>query len=85
MKGWVSIIAASAVLSGGVVAGLAATDAVSAPAAWSDPPARPVAAKAVPAAAEKAGPSCTPAAWPQLPAGCHGQGRPVRVIALTRS
>jgi hypothetical protein len=93
MQGWISIVAVSAVLSAGLVAGRAAADATATPAAppstatWSDPPARsavtaPVAVErrtdARPAAA------CTAQAWAPLPSGCDVRGRPVRVIALTQ-
>lgn len=97
MQGWISIVAVSAVLSAGLVAGRAAADSVeatpSATASWSDPPAKaePKAAAEAKAAGAKVpeakavdGPACTANAWASLPSGCHAQGRAVRVIALTQ-
>ena len=95
MKGLVSMIAASAVLSAGLVAGLAATDAAARPepTVAPAPNAPPVAAPVSPASPAETGtsahetpktaPACTAAAWPYLPAGCAGEGRKVRIIALT--
>lgn len=85
MRGWISIVAVSAVLSAGLVAGRAAADSITtaptATATWSDPPAR-IAPKA--AAKDAAtGPACTANAF-SLASACNGQGRPVRVIALTQ-
>lgn len=99
MQGWISIVAASAVLSAGLVAGRAAADSVAAPVAaasptvgsptatWSDPPARPAMAEPVKAghrADARTAPACTAHAWAPLPSGCDARGRPVRVIALTQ-
>lgn len=98
MQGWMPMIAASAVLSAGLVAGLAAADAASAPTtAWIDPPAKtikvevakpeapkPKAPKVGSPRVETVAPACRAAAWPNQPAGCSAQGRPVRVIALSQ-
>ena len=92
MKSFITIVAASAVLSASLVAGLAATNGASAnvtpaeasvrvpasttPTAWIDPPAR----------SEK---TCRDAAWPYRPALCAGTGeapaRKVRVIPASAS
>jgi len=97
MQGLVSMIAASAVLSAGLVAGLAAADAAAGPkpvrfAAPIEAPAA-VAPKAAPpkgatpeATALKGEPSTTApcaAAWPYRPVACADDGRKVRIIALT--
>ncbi|KQQ19581.1 hypothetical protein ASF53_23920 [Methylobacterium sp. Leaf123] len=89
------MIAVSAVLSAGLVAGLAATDAAAGPkpalsAAPAKFEAREIEAPKV--EAPKAGtlksePSRTvspcAAAWPYQPAACAADGRKVRIIALT--
>ncbi len=87
MRGWISIVAVSAVLSAGLVAGRAAADSITAappgPATWRDPPAKP--ALAAPGKTEAAGgPACTASAWAPLSSGCNAHGRPVRIIALTQ-
>lgn len=83
MQGLVSMIAASAVLSAGLVAGLAATDAAARPKLAMS--AAPIEAPTV--KAPESGPSMTvspcAAAWPYLPAACSADGRKVRIIALT--
>lgn len=92
MQGLVSMIAVSAVLSAGVVAGLAATDAAAGPKpALSAAPVQAPAAIAPKVTAPKAsaltsGTSTTApcaAAWPYQPAACAADGRKVRIIALT--
>lgn len=92
MQGLVSMIAASAVLSAGLVAGLAATDAAAGPKpALSAAPVQAPAAIAPKVTAPKAsaltsGTSTTApcaAAWPYQPAACAADGRKVRIIALT--
>ncbi|BDL39506.1 hypothetical protein MetexDRAFT_2497 [Methylorubrum extorquens DSM 13060] len=92
MQGLVSMIAVSAVLSAGVVAGLAATDAAAGPKpALSAAPIQAPAAMASKVMAPKAlaltsGTSTTApcaSAWPYLPAACAADGRKVRIIALT--
>ncbi|MCP1560288.1 hypothetical protein J2W73_003640 [Methylorubrum extorquens] len=86
------MIAASAVLSAGLVAGLAATDAAAGPKpALSAAPIQAPAAIATKASASKAtalkGETSTTApcaaAWPYQPAACAADGRKVRIIALT--
>ncbi len=89
MQGWISIVAVSAVLSAGLVTGRAAADSVeaapSATATWSEPSARAEPRTVAEAKGGAAiGPACTADAWASLPSVCHAQGRPVRVIALTR-
>jgi hypothetical protein len=92
MQGLVSMIAASAVLSAGLVAALAATDAAAGPKpALSAAPIQAPAAMDPKATAPKAtaltgGTSTTApcaAAWPYQPAACAADGRKVRIIALT--
>ncbi|MCY1641823.1 MULTISPECIES: hypothetical protein [Methylorubrum] len=92
MQGLVSMIAASAVLSAGLVAGLAATDAAAGPKpALSAAPIQAPAAMASKVSAPKAtalkGETSTTApcaaAWPYQPAACAADGRKVRIIALT--
>lgn len=87
MKGLISIVAVSAVLSAGLVAGRAAADSITAAptaaATWSDPPAKPAVAAPVKAEATP-GPTCTAHAWASQPSGCNAQGRSIRVIALTQ-
>ncbi|MCP1536561.1 hypothetical protein [Methylorubrum extorquens] len=92
MQGLVSMIAASAVLSAGLVAGLAATDAAAGPKpALSAAPLQAPAAMAPKVTAPKTsaltgGTSTTApcaAAWPYQPAACAADGRKVRIIALT--
>ena len=92
MQGLVSMIAASAVLSAGLVAGLAATDAAAGPkpalsaAAIHAPAAMASKVTAPKATALTAGTSTTApcaAAWPYQPAACAADGRKVRIIALT--
>ncbi|TFZ60095.1 hypothetical protein E4V01_06140 [Methylorubrum sp. Q1] len=86
------MIAASAVLSAGLVAGLAATDAAAGPKpALSAAPIEAPAAMA-PKVTESEAPAlkgetsttapCA-AAWPYQPAACAADGRKVRIIALT--
>ncbi|ABY30510.1 MAG: hypothetical protein MIN69_09070 [Methylorubrum extorquens] len=86
------MIAASAVLSAGLVAGLAATDAAAGPKpALSAAPIQAPAAMASKVSAPKAtalkGETSTTApcaaAWPYQPAACAADGRKVRIIALT--
>lgn len=94
MQGWISIVAVSAVLSAGLVAGRAAADSVAAPVAvasptatWSDPPARSAVAapaKDEPRTVARTASACTAQAWAPLASGCDAKGRPVRVIALTQ-
>jgi hypothetical protein len=92
MQGLVSMIAASAVLSAGLVAGLAATDAAAGPKpALSAAPIQAPAAMASKVSAPKTsaltGETSTTApcaaAWPYQPAACAADGRKVRIIALT--
>ncbi|MCG5247403.1 hypothetical protein MCX33_15755 [Methylorubrum extorquens] len=97
MQVLVSMIAASAVLSAGLVAGLAATDAAAGPKpALSAAPIQAPAAIAPKVTAPKVtapkasalngGTSTTApcaAAWPYQPAACAADGRKVRIIALT--
>ncbi|UYW28551.1 hypothetical protein [Methylorubrum extorquens] len=92
MQGLVSMIAASAVLSAGLVAGLAATDAAAGPKpALSAAPIQAPAAIASKVTAPKATAlkgetsTTTPcaAAWPYQSAACAADGRKVRIIALT--
>ena len=92
MQGLVSMIAVSAVLSAGLVAGLAATDAAAGPKpALSAAPIQAPAAMASKVSAPKAtalkGETSTTApcaaAWPYQPAACAADGRKVRIIALT--
>ena len=73
MKVW-TIVAASAVLTTGLVAGLAAADAQDA--------ARPAPAVAAKPAPVKPAHSACAVAWPYAAEGCAA-ARPVRVIALT--
>lgn len=84
MQGLVSMFAASAVLSAGLVAGLAAADASSGPTpaavSWNDPPARAT----KPASTATNPVACAPSPWPTRLAGCTADGRRVRVIALTQ-
>ena len=83
MQGLVSMIAVSAVLSAGLVAGLAATDA----AARSKPAATAAPMEAPAFKAPESRPSTTvspcAAAWPYQSTACAADGRKVRVIALT--
>lgn len=92
MQGLVSMIAASAVLSAGLVAGLAATDAAAGPkpalsAAPIQAPAAMASTVSVPKATALKGETSTTApcaaAWPYQPAACAADGRKVRIIALT--
>ncbi|KQQ04344.1 hypothetical protein ASF56_11335 [Methylobacterium sp. Leaf122] len=88
------MIAASAVLSAGLVAGLAATDAAAGPkpalsaapiqapaAAAMDPKATAPKATALTGGTSTTAPCA--AAWPYQPAACAADGRKVRIIALT--
>ncbi|ACK83236.1 hypothetical protein [Methylorubrum extorquens] len=92
MQGLVSMIAASAVLSAGLVAGLAATDAAAGPkpalsAAPIQAPAAMASKVSTPKATALKGETSTTApcaaAWPYQPAACAADGRKVRIIALT--
>ena len=92
MQGLVSMIAASAVLSAGLVAGLAATDAAAGPkpalsAAPIQAPAAIASKVSTPKATALKGETSTTApcaaAWPYQPAACAADGRKVRIIALT--
>ncbi|SOR30411.1 conserved protein of unknown function; putative exported protein [Methylorubrum extorquens] len=97
MQGLVSMIAGSAVLSAGLVAGLAATDAAAGPklalsAAPIQAPAamapkvtalKVTAPKATALTGETSATAPCAAAWPYQRAACAADGRKVRIIALT--